>query len=140
MDGLAATPVPPSGGPASCGSQTACKVSRAWATLRGGGGWGSSPTQGSQEQLPAKGGGGRGGHTGLEPPHFVTMGESLSLPGCFCPKSLVPERLQAGNLDLGVWDDVRGSRLNCDLLQGMSPQCLAQCWLIAGARYACVNC
>lgn len=48
-----------------------------------------------------EGGVGRGGHTGLGPPHFVTMGESLSLPGCFCPKLLVPERLQALGVSKG---------------------------------------
>lgn len=35
--GLAATLAPPSGGPASCGSQTPHKAPRAWVTLRGGG-------------------------------------------------------------------------------------------------------
>lgn len=40
-------------GPASCGSQTAHKVPRAWVTLRGGGCVATPPPpQGSQEQLP----------------------------------------------------------------------------------------
>ena len=37
MDGLAATLAPPSGGSASCRSQTAHKGPRAWVTLKGGG-------------------------------------------------------------------------------------------------------
>ena len=54
MDGLAATLAPPSGGPASCGSQTAHRAKSLGDPERRGlcGHTHSPPTQGSQEQLP----------------------------------------------------------------------------------------
>jgi hypothetical protein len=60
----------------------------------------------------------------------VTWDGSLFLSGHFCSKSLVPEVLSnlatvgvgkaqsAGDQAQGVWDDLKGSRLNCRLLGG----------------------
>lgn len=76
MEGLEATLAPPSGGPASGRSQTACKAPRAWVTLRGGD-WVATPIP-THRRFPGAAGPGQGGAQ----PHRCGSGEPLSLSRC----------------------------------------------------------
>lgn len=98
------------------------------------------------------------GALGWDSPAAVTLGESLSLSGFFCPKLLVPEVVSnsssngrwevvkgqgAGDKGQDVQDDLLDSRLDCKLLRGKAvtcPHCLAECWHTAGAQQICVDC